>query len=486
MNTSEPSQSVCPQCGKPVQANYTERDGSIFFDINCPGCGVTSTLLSESREDFDFWMEFEPVTAAPRVPITEGSADSECPLHCGVCENHLMTACCVLLDVTERCNQRCPYCFAKSEPDGRRSPESDPPLRTIERWYDRLLELGEIRPFNIQLSGGEPTVRDDLPEIINMGRDKGFEYIQLNTNGRHLAADIDYCVKLKEAGLSTVFLQFDGTDDSIYMALRGEPLLQIKKEAIENCAEAGLPVTLVPTITGGVNLSNIGSMINFMLENLHVVKGIHFQPVSLFGRYPESHSRAAGHQSGQAAEGSRKRTFTTIDRSPRVTMFSVMCEIENQTGGLIKYEDLRPITTGHPLCCFCGSFLREPQGQIKSLMSDKTRGNGASCCCETAPDPLEIIRRDRDFVLNKWKVGPRDGKAGPDTARITRGDGSSGAISFDDAINYFRSNQFTVSGMAFMDKSNLDAERLRRCRVQVFTKDEKLIPFCAYNSLFRV
>jgi len=41
-----------------------------------------------------------------------GVLNTECPLHCGTCENHLMTACCVLLNVTERCNQRCPYCFA--------------------------------------------------------------------------------------------------------------------------------------------------------------------------------------------------------------------------------------------------------------------------------------------------------------------------------------------------------------------------------------
>jgi uncharacterized radical SAM superfamily Fe-S cluster-containing enzyme len=46
----------------------------------------------------------------------------------------------------------------------------------------------------------------------------------------------------------------------------------------------------------------------------------------------------------------------------------------------------------------------------------------------------------------------------------------------------FRNNMFTVSGMAFMDETNLDAERLRRCRVQVFTPDGRLVPFCGYYS----
>lgn len=468
MDFSRPTQSICPNCGKPVPASYAIRAESVFFDISCPDCGFFSSLLSERREDFEFWMGFEPVTVAPAKAVTEGSPYSECPLHCGLCENHLMTACCVLLDVTDRCNQNCPYCFARSVPETCITAECDPPLAVIERWYDRLLDLGEERPFNIQLSGGEPTVREDLPAIIAMGRAKGFEYIQLNTNGRRLAEEGAYCGRLKEAGLSTVFLQFDGTEDPINMTLRGEPLFGLKRRAIENCGEAGLPVTIVPTVVRGVNLLNIGEMINFMLENIHVVKGVHFQPVSLFGRYPEE-AGACGDEGP----------------SSRVTMFSVMEQIEAQTKGRIRREDLRPITTGHPLCCFCGSFLLEADGSVSSLMSDETRSSGASCC-EPAPgsgckgpafDPLEVIRRDRDFVLNKWKVG----KAPP--GGPTHG---TGPLSLDEAAEYFRANQFTVSGMAFMDGGNLDAERLKRCRVQVFTRDEKLIPFCAYNSIFRV
>ena len=59
-------------------------------------------------------------------------------------------------------------------------------------------------PFNIQLSGGEPTLREDLPEIIWLGRQKGFTFFQLNTNGIRLAAEPDYAKSLKAAGLNTV------------------------------------------------------------------------------------------------------------------------------------------------------------------------------------------------------------------------------------------------------------------------------------------
>ncbi|MDR1953031.1 MAG: radical SAM protein [Clostridiales Family XIII bacterium] len=420
--------------------------------MNCPKHGSFSSIVAENADDYKRWMKYRSVTVPPRQAIMRGGVTAdECPLHCGTCDNHQMTACCVLLDVTERCNQHCSYCFARAGEDA----ANDPPLETIARWYDRLLELGEERTFNIQLSGGEPTVRDDLPAIIRLGRDKGFEYIQLNTNGKRLSEEDGYAQALKAAGLSTVFLQFDGTDDAIHMALRNEPLLCVKRAAIEHCRKAGLPVTLVPTVVEGVNEYDIGNMVDFMLSHLNVVKGIHFQPVSYFGRYPDG-----------------------VRSDNRVTMFSVMRAIEEQTGGRIRGDDLVPISTGHQLCCFCGNFLRERDGQISSLMGDAQREEGIDCCCATEPSPIEIIRKDRDFVLNKWNVDadmpPEDIDADNDQP-----------LSLDESLAYLRNNMFTISGMAFMDAGNLDAERLKRCRVQVFSADERLIPFCAYNSVYR-
>ena len=438
-------QSICPVCHKPVNAEYVVENEQVIFKKTCDDHGDFASLVSEDSDAYLRWMEYRSISIPPKTPITKGKKD-ECPLHCGTCEEHLMTACCVLLDVTERCNQKCPYCFASANED----PSKDPSLSKIEHQYDRLIELGETRPFNIQLSGGEPTVRDDLHDIIRMGRSKGFEYIQLNTNGKRIAEEEGYARILKDAGVSTVFLQFDGTNDEIYEALRNEPLLDTKSKAIDECRKARIPVTLVPTIVKNVNLFNIGDMIRFMLQNLNVVKGIHFQPVSFFGRHPE------------------------VDFQNRVTMFRVMDEIEKQTGGIITKEDLVPISTGHQLCCFCANFLKERDGEIKSLMSEEQKAEGMDCCCGE-PDPEEIVRKDRDFVLNKWEVS--DSCCCSDAGDEPR--------SFDEALAYLRNNMFTISGMAFMDESNLDAERLKRCRVQVFTEDERLIPFCGYNSIYR-
>jgi len=481
MKVLQYTQSICPICREPLEACYIEEDNRIFLRKTCSEHGEFESYIADSEEDFVNWTAFPVVNIPPKSAQTSG-ADGECPLHCGTCENHLQTACCVLIDVTERCNQHCPYCFAKSEYDK----SGEPDLAEMERKYDLLLELGEERPFNIQLSGGEPTVRDDLPRIIKMGKSKGFEFIQINTNGKRLGLEDGYAKELKAAGASVIFLQFDGTDDRIYDALRAEPLLEIKKRAVANCRKAGLPVTLVPTVVKDVNLENIGAMMEYLLENVDVVKGIHFQPVSFFGRYPDT----------LLSDGKKHMDFEN-----RVTMFDVMHELERQTDGKFKYDDLCPVTTGHTLCCFTGMYLKRNNGKVVSLTTAESKACGSGCCCGPQ-DPLEVIKKDRDFVLNKWDIPEQEEDCCGDettpsscccaseekqTASEEAPETCCGSelMDFDQFLQEYRKGMFSVSCMAFMDNSNLDAERLKRCRVQVLSPDDRLIPFCAYQSIYR-
>ena len=164
-------------------------------------------------------------------------------------------------------------------------------MDTIEGWYRRLLDTAP--GCNVQLSGGEPTVRGDLPEVIARGRDLGLRFFQLNTNGIRLATEGGYAESLAEAGLNTVFLQFDGADDDVHRALRGRRLAAAKEQTIERCAAAGIGVVLVPTVVRGVNLHRLGEVLDFALERLPTVRGIHLQPLALLGRYPDPVAAAA-------------------------------------------------------------------------------------------------------------------------------------------------------------------------------------------------
>jgi uncharacterized radical SAM superfamily Fe-S cluster-containing enzyme len=344
----------------------------------------------------------------------------------------------VLFEVTQRCNLRCPLCFA----DAGRDAWEDPSIEEIGAWYQLLWDTAGA--CNIQLSGGEPTMRQDLPEIIALGRSVGFSFVQLNTNGLRLAEDPAYAKALKEAGLATVFLQFDGTRDEIYQKIRGRSLLRDKLRAIENCTRQRLGVVLVPTLVPDINCDNIGEIIRFALEGLPTIRGIHFQPVSYFGRYPVAPAD-----------------------SRRITLPEVMTAMEAQTGGLIKTEHLVPSGCEHSLCSFHGAFYLTADGQLVSLSQQQED----SCCCRERGERDAVIKA-RNFVARRWTL--------PANAEDSHDAGSEELAGWDSFLDRVRQYGFSITCMAFQDAWNLDLERLQDCCVHV-VREGKIIPFCAYN-----
>src|SRR5664279_425957 len=249
-NGTQGTTSLCPHCLTRIPAIKLREGDCLFLGKTCPEHGEFKTLVWRGDPAPENWLRPKAVIRSETV---HGGIRQGCPFDCGICPEHRQQSCTVLIEVTNRCNLFCPFCFA----DSGKQAEPDPSLENIaDRFLNSLHKSG---PHNIiQLSGGEPTIRDDLPDIIALGRELGFPFIQLNSNGVRLAADREYAVELKRAGLFSVFLQFDGTEDHIYQSIRGRALLAEKLRAIEHCATAGLGVVLVPTIVKGVNTDNIG------------------------------------------------------------------------------------------------------------------------------------------------------------------------------------------------------------------------------------
>ncbi len=449
------TQSVCPECLKRIPGWRVTEGNDVYLEKQCPEHGHFRTILWRGPPSFDSWATPERRPSVP--PRSCAPAQRGCPYDCGLCPSHRQHTCCVVLEVTGRCNLKCPFCFAAAQAHGR-----DPDLATIEAWYRSLRSMGG--PFNIQLSGGEPTVRDDLPAIVALARSVGFDFVQLNTNGVRIAQDEPYLVRLKQARLSCVFLQFDGISDSVYERLRGARLLEIKKAAIARCAEHGLGVVLVPTVVPGVNTEQLGAILRFALERAPTVRGVHFQPVSYFGRYPRPPTDAQ-----------------------RITLPEVMTGIEAQTFGAIQASHFRPPSAESAHCSFQGTFVRQPDGTLRPSGTA-----GSSSCCSTAPAPDahgsesaqsssccasgapgEDSRRARNVVALRWAFPEvRDRKA-VNASRATE--------SLDEFIEERERTSFCISGMAFQDAWNLDLERLRDCFLHVGSAKTGLVPFCAYN-----
>jgi len=416
---TEATHSVCPVCLRQVPAQRVASDGKVFLEKECPSHGRFSAVVWNGQYPIEQWI------GSCSFP---DDVNPKCPTECGLCASHLQKTCCVLLEVTRRCNLQCPFCFA----DGGR--DIEPSFEHLRLELSQLAVPGETL---VQLSGGEPTMRDDLPIIVAAARKAGCKYVQLNTNGLRLAADPEYVRLLADAGLSFVFLQFDGTEDAIYQQLRGRPLLKLKRRAIDNCASCDLGVTLVPTLVPGINVRNIGEILRFAVAQSPSVRGVHFQPVSYFGRIPAQPKDDL-----------------------RLTLDQLLTEIELQTDGEISVCNLLPSSCDHPLCGFHGDFVVD-NGKLFPLTVQRET---TTCCCK---EP-RAAEKNREFVARRWQRSRKDEAACCGSLR-----------DMESFLAKVRSHGFTVTAMAFQDAGNLDLQRLRQCSLHVY-HGGRLVPFCSY------
>lgn len=468
------TKSICPECLKVISADKVQRNDGIYLEKECPDHGQSSVLIWEgSLESYEAWGRI--LSKDDTIP-GDREEENGCPYDCGLCSAHKRKGCCVLLEVTSRCNLHCPVCFAEAGgPDSQ-----DVPMEELERQMEYLMSHGG--PFNLQLSGGEPTVRDDLPAIIRLGKEKGFTFFQLNTNGLRLAEQPEYAKELKEAGLSCVFLQFDGVEEEVYQVLRGRDLLEKKQAAIDACAQAGLGVVLVPVITPGVNEGQVGAILKYAVSRMPVVRGVHFQPISYFGRCLK-------------AQGSY-----------RITIPKLLSLMEEQTEGMMRAEHFTGGNATNPYCTFQANYLRQDDGSMQPMIHGTARAYGSSeqarkfverqwagaepegsCCCGAEPEIPEesccCCGAEPEMPEESCCCGAEP--EAPEESCCCCGESTEqmqlDVSSLDEFLIKRHNNTFAVSGMLFQDAGNLDLERLERCYILETDSRYGMVPFCAYN-----
>jgi uncharacterized radical SAM superfamily Fe-S cluster-containing enzyme len=428
--------SLCPKCLRRIPAFYTPGNaaGEVLLHKTCPEHGVFRTPVWSGEPDFLSWY-----TRKPLLPLySRGHEGRGCPYECGLCREHRQNSCCVLLEITQNCDLNCPLCFASAGGE-----HQDPSLDELGGLLEGIAAQAG-KPI-LQLSGGEPATRNDLPDIIRLAKKKGFPFIQLNTNGLRLGAEEHYADALAEAGLSVVYLQFDALKESSLLAIRGRNCLEVKRAAVRAALDACLPVVLVATVVPGVNDGELGELLNLALAGGSGVRGLHLQPAAYFGRYPEELS------------------------ARRMTLAELMRSLAEQSAGLIDAADFRPNSGEHELCAFSALYSRTPEGGLKLLRSKK------SCC---APDgrrdaenerPRDGAEQCKAFTTLNWRH-PRE-------IAEAAGQDDFGRILAESGLDL----RFTVSAMAFQDVLSLDLDRLQQCCVHVADKKGALVPFCAYN-----
>jgi len=477
--------SLCPECGAIILGRYFAKDGAVYLEKTCPEHGYFQDKINSDVNLYLRWAHWSFDEGAGLLNPRVGGA--HCPSDCGLCVQHQSTAVLANIDLTNRCNLTCPVCFANANASGF---VYEPTYEQVCKMLQQLLDIRPAPCTSIQFSGGEPTVHPRYHDIIAAARDMGFTNIQVATNGLYYA-DLDFARASREAGLHTLYMQFDGLDDAVYRRLRGRPLLDLKLRAVENCRKVGLKICLVPTIVKGDNDDEVARIIQFAVDNIDVISAISFQPVVFTGRISRSDLAAKRYTLGDLAHDIAAATGADLERD--FWPLSVVAPLSDLLSVLERKPKIKP--SCHPDCAAGTYFFVKPAQypnqpaaerlvpipavfdiaglftEMKRLADDLTRKRRLSLL-----DKLRVLwlfarhyRRDvapEGLTLRRWLLSLQ----GMVDKRKSRGP--------EQARHY---KTLMCAGMHFMDRYNYDAERVRRCVIH-YSTPAGVFPFCTYNS----
>jgi len=470
MHLIKETQSLCPECLTAIKATIYEENRQVLIKKTCPKHGDFQDIYWSDYDEYLRAEKFRHEGDGLYNPRTK--TERNCPYDCGICPNHKSHTILAIIDVTNRCNLKCPVCFANAATAGY---VYEPAKEQIREILENFWRNEPVKPPALQFSGGEPTIREDLPELVKIAKEVGFNHVEVNSNGIRLAESVDYCRELLDAGVSTIYLQFDGVTPDVYKVTRGRDLLKTKLKAIENCRKAGLDsIVLVPTIVKGVNDDQLGDIIKFAVENADVVRAVNFQPVSITGRVDYD-----------------KR------KEMRITIPDCIKLIEEQTDGQIKTSDFYTVPFVTPISQAIGAlkdkryveFTVHPHCGMATYIFPK---DGKFV-------PITRYIYIEKFVETMEKVYQDAKKGGKRRAKL-RLLGATRHIKWSilrpfvtgilmegsyEALGKLHRKMIMVGMMHFMDPYNFDLERVQRCAIHYGLPDGRIIPFCTMNSIHR-
>jgi uncharacterized radical SAM superfamily Fe-S cluster-containing enzyme len=250
MITLKTTRSVCPVCLSNISATVVEKNNKVYMQKECPQHGKFEGLV---ERDVEFYKKTILNHSVKRYFYDN-----------------------LLIPFSHKCNLNCNFCWL--------------PQRKRKDFSIRYLKevISKSKCSVVRICGGEPTIRNDLCNLIKFIKMKG-KLPVIVTNGLKLA-DLEYVKKLKKAGLYSVCFSFNSFDDAVYKKLNGSKLLQIKLKALENLKIVGIRTALNVLIVKGVNDKDLEKIFDFCIKNNSFIEDLRIRGATPIGKFAESKS----------------------------------------------------------------------------------------------------------------------------------------------------------------------------------------------------
>ncbi len=254
------------------------------------------------------------------------------------------------------CNQKCLHCYAAGQPMG------ETPELSTEQWKTALALLRKANIPQVTFTGGEPTLREDLAELVQAA---AWFVTRLNTNGRLLTPEL--CAGLYEASLDSVQVTLYSAEGNIHNQLVGTNGFNDTVQGIRHAVEAGLIVSVNTPLC---------SLNTHYAETLRFAHSLGVRYATCSGLIPSG--SACGQES--RATALTPEQLTDILRQAVDTAEELGMELDFTSPGWLDEETLRSL--GLNLIPSCGACLSNmavtPDGKVvpcQSWLSDEPLGD---------------------------------------------------------------------------------------------------------------
>ncbi len=462
------TKSLCPTCKRVIDAHVLLRNNQVILRKRCPEHGVSEALIFG---DAELYTRIQPHNKPGTLPLQFTTEVKDgCPLDCGLCPDHQQHACTALIEVNQACNLDCPLCFANSGTHLLHT-GFELTFEQVNFMLDRYIEM-EGHPEVVQFSGGEPSLHPRILDFIALAKDKGIDYVVLNTNGIRIARDDKFLAGLQKLK-PHIYLQFDGFEAETNRLIRGKAdLINDKLRALDRLAEVDVRAVLVGAIERGINEHEVGAIVEFGLRH-PAVFGVNFQPAF------------------------RAQRHIPADPLTRLTIPDVLKAIEAQTHGLLTLNDFVPVPCCMPACNFVTYAMLDGDtvtpitrvldiDQYLNYIKNRTMPR-------LSDDLLALLER-------LWSSSAQVGsdRAAHEVASLTThhspvASPSRAAQRCTSCHSHLPLSQHAPRDLArhvfmlnvrdFMDPWTFNVKNAMKCCVEFLLPDGRMIPFCTYNTV---